>query len=219
MPDCPAIDVSASLMCARPLHLASELSKLEDAGVDSIHLDVMDGHFVHNLGFSIDLCCAVAQRSTLPVDLHLMVTNPGNYLEAFRDSGIRRFIFHVESVSSNDLADRVTAAGMSPGVAISPSTPLTAIQGLHVCTLLVMAVAPGFAGQAWIEGTERRVAAARASRGIHGVIGVDGNVTLRTAALARTHGASLFVAGTSSLFGEPGDYRTRVEALRKAVTD
>jgi ribulose-phosphate 3-epimerase len=145
----------------------------------------------------------------------MMVSEPASYVERFAGSGARSFIAHVEVIGDTGLMDAVREAGMMPGLAISPPTPISALDGLGVPTILVMAVSPGFAGQRWIPGTDERISSARALG--EAVVGVDGNVSLETAAVASARGASLFVAGTSSLFTGRGDYRSLVRRLRAAI--
>lgn len=151
-----AVEISASLICARLLSLGTELAELESAGVDSIHLDLMDGHFVPNLGFSLDLVAAVCAGTSLPVDAHLMVERPQMYVGELAKAGIRRCFFHVEAAQSA-LAAEISDAGMVPGAAISPDTPVEVLAGFEVPSVLVMSVRPGFAGQRWVPGTEGRV--------------------------------------------------------------
>ena len=211
-----AVEISASLICARLLSLGTELAELESAGVDSIHLDLMDGHFVPNLGFSLDLVAAVCAGTSLPVDAHLMVERPQMYVGELAKAGIRRCFFHVEAAQSA-LAAEISDAGMVPGAAISPDTPVEVLAGFEVPSVLVMSVRPGFAGQRWVPGTEGRVARARAISGESTVVGVDGNVHGEHARAAAASGATLFVAGTSSVFSRGGSYRDLTSDLRSQV--
>ena len=213
-----APDLSASIMCASLVSLEREVHELEEAGIDSIHVDVMDGHFVPNLTFGPNVVEAIRSITALPVHAHLMVTNPGFFAAPMADAGCNVYIFHLEAERYPfRLLERVRELGMSPGVALNPATPIELAQGLDVEHLLLMTVEPGFAGQRWLRGSERRVARARHLMAGSTVIGVDGNVSKANAARARSAGASLFVCGTSSLFGTGLDYPSAVRELRASL--
>jgi ribulose-phosphate 3-epimerase len=211
-----ASEISASLMCARLLRLGAELAELKSAGIDSIHLDLMDGHLVPNLGFSLDLVAAVCAETSLPVDAHLMVERPQMYVGELAKAGVRRCFFHVEAAEPT-LAAEIIDAGMVPGAAISPGTPVEVLGGFDVPSVLVLSVPPGFAGQRWATGTEGRVASVPAISGKSTVVGVDGNVNGTHARAAAAAGATLFVAGTASIFSRRGSYRDLTSDLRSHV--
>lgn len=196
-----AVHVSASIMCGDIGSLAGEVKKLQDAGADSIHIDVMDGHFVPNLTFGPGAVKAIRRATDLALHVHMMVSNPGVLVQDFATSGADVYFFHLESEPYPlRLARAITQAGMTPGIALNPLTPVAALHGLRVPYVLIMAVEPGFAGQQWIPHTVDRLKEARAVVGPETQIAVDGNVTLDNAAQARANGASIFVCGTSSLF-------------------
>jgi ribulose-phosphate 3-epimerase len=192
--------ISASIMCGNLGALGEEAKKLEDAGVDSLHIDVMDGHFVPNLTFGPGTVSAVRRATQLPLHVHMMVRNPSAHVRPFAESGAELFYFHVETEPHPlRLSSAITESGMTAGVAINPFTPLAAVVDLPLAHVLVMSVEPGFAGQRW----------------------VDGNVTEDNAVLAYENGASLFVCGTSSIFASD-DYASAVGQMRsklRAVQD
>jgi ribulose-phosphate 3-epimerase len=212
------VDISASIMCGRVGALADEVRLLAKAGVDSIHVDIMDGHFVPNLLFGPEIVRALDEASDVPLHAHLMVTDPGSYVAPCAEAGTDVFIFHIEAEPFPiRLMERVADAGMTPGIAVNPATPLTFLR--HVCApyLLIMSVEPGFAGQKWVPSGLDRVAEARSLVGDDVVIGVDGNVSPEKAELARDAGASLFVCGTSSVFRPQVDYVTSVAEMRSRL--
>jgi ribulose-phosphate 3-epimerase len=176
----------------------------------------MDGHLVPNLGFSLDLVAAVCAETSLPVDAHLMVERPQMYVGELAKAGVRRCFFHVEAAEPT-LAAEIIDAGMVPGAAISPGTPVEALGGFDVPSVLVLSVPPGFAGQRWVTGTEGRVASVPAISGKNTVVGVDGNVNGAHARAAAAAGATLFVAGTASIFSRRGGYRDLTSDLRSHV--
>src|SRR5687767_13571139 len=142
--------VLPSLLLCDFSRLADEVARLEDAGVEALHLDVMDGHFVPNLTYGPPIVAAVRSCTNLPLDVHLMISNPGDYVEEFRDAGADCLTIHIEAVPDPlPVLDRIRTLGVSPGLALNPPTPLSAVEPyLAACELLlVMSVMPGFGGQ------------------------------------------------------------------------
>lgn len=214
--DVAGLHISASIMCGRLGGLAGELRSLERGGVDSIHVDVMDGHFVPNLTFGPDAVQAMSEATTLPLHAHMMVTGPEAYVTRFSAAGVHTFMFHIESARHpNRLIDQIRQAGMVPGIAINPVTPVDFLRDVEVPVVLLMAVEPGFAGQRWLPATERRLEQARSLLATEVLLGVDGNVSLEKVELASRLGARLLVCGTSSLFGST-DYQRAVAEIRRA---
>jgi ribulose-phosphate 3-epimerase len=213
----PPAHISASIMCADLTALGQEAKRLEDAGVDSIHVDIMDGHFVPNLTFGPGTVGALRRATRLPLHVHMMVSNPVRHVAAFAQAGADLFYFHIEAEPYPlRLASAINESGMNPGVAINPFTPLAALVDLPLPNVLVMSVEPGFAGQPWIPHTAGRLHELRASLGSDVQIGVDGNVSEDNALLAYENGASLFVCGTSSVFAGD-DYTAAVNQMRSRL--
>jgi ribulose-phosphate 3-epimerase len=194
--------------------LGEECAALEAAGVDRIQWDVMDGVFVPNLTFGPDVVAACRRWASVPFEAHLMVTDPDLQLAQWVDAGCETIIVHAESVVHlHRTLARVRELGASPGVALNPSTPLTAVE--HVLDLvdmvLVMTVNPGFGGQAYIETMEPKIRALRAM--YDGDIEVDGGIGPDTIAGAAAAGANWLVAG-SALYRDPDGLEHAVKDLR-----
>ena len=212
------LDLSASIMCASLVRMEEEIRSLESAGIDSIHIDVMDGHFVPNLTFGVDMVAAIRLVTALPLHVHLMVSDPGLMVEPLARAGADVCIFHLEAERyPYRLIERISALQMSPGIALNPATPVDTVSGMLAPYLLVMTVEPGFAGQRWLAQSAERVRRAREVVREDTVIGVDGNVSQENACIARSAGASLFVCGTSVLFGPGQKYETALFELREAL--
>ena len=202
----PPIKLCASLACADPLHLAREIEAIEAAGIDMIHIDVMDGSFVPNLALSIDLVRAVRRVTDLPMDAHLMMVDPTRYIEPFAEAGADLIVVHQEACThlQRTLA-AIRALGVGAGVALNPATSLKMLEYVldDIDLLLIMTVNPGFVGQKLVPATVGKIADARRMLAAHNRpidIQVDGNVSLDNAHAMVAAGANWLVGGTSSIF-------------------
>lgn len=224
--------IAPSIMCANLLELGHEVRELERAGADFFHIDIMDGHFVPNLGLNFDLVRQLRKLTAVPLDLHLMVDAPEDYVSMVGKLGITCISFHLEA-SRNPirLARAFKAVGAQVGIALNPATPISAIQYLvpEIDYVLVMTVEPGFAGQKFITSMYEKIGDLRAmldSLQAHIFIEVDGNLNVETAVRCIERGASIVVGGTSSVFrrqeGPHADlisFRNEVEQLRTRSAD
>ena len=194
--------VAPSLLSADFADLRADIASMEAAGVDLLHLDVMDAHFVPNLTFGPFICAAIRRCTGLVLDAHLMMTNPEQYLEPFARAGVDAITVHVEAdCPLPGTLDRIGELGLRRGVSLNPGTPVADIEPLldRVDLVLVMTVQPGFGGQRFDErGLEkmRRLAALRAERGLDFAISVDGGVNHETARACRDAGADILVSGS-----------------------
>ena len=218
-----AAQISASLLNADYARLGAEVRRAVDAGVDSIHLDVMDGHFVENLTIGPAVVEAVRPLTSVPYHAHLMVSQPLRHARAFADAGSDLIVAHVEA---DDDPTEVIAAihgyGRAAGLALNPETPAEAVRPYldTIDLLLVMTVHPGRGGQAFLSEVLPKLAELAGEiehRGLSVPIGVDGGVNLDSIGPAHTAGAEVLVAG-SAIFGADGDLASTVQALRTAAT-
>lgn len=218
--------VSASILNADFGNLHHVVRKLEKAGVDRLHLDVMDGHFVPNLTFGPDIVAAFRRLTRLPIDLHLMISEPGRHMERFLKAGPDTVTFHLEAPEPDETKQAalraIRAAGRRPGLAVSPATPVAGVVPyLPLLDLvMVMTVEPGFGGQRFLSDRAPKITQARAlfaGREDDWEIHVDGGVSHETAGVVGACGANVLVVG-SALF-ERGQDAAREVGLVKAHAD
>jgi ribulose-phosphate 3-epimerase len=215
-----APQISASILNADFASLGSDVRRASAGGVDSIHLDVMDGHFVHNISFGAPVVAALRPHASLPFHSHLMISQPARYVAQFAEAGSNLIVFHVEA--DDDPAaviGAVRAAGRQVGIALNPETPADAIDPYlaHVDLLLVMTVNPGWGGQPFIRDVLPKMRALRERldrAGLDVPIGVDGGVKDETIGDAYTGGGEVLVVG-SGLYRHAGDLAPVVERLRR----
>jgi ribulose-phosphate 3-epimerase len=211
--------ISASILNADFASLGAEVERAARGGVDSIHLDVMDGHFVPNISLGPVVVEAVRPVTQLPFHSHLMISEPLRYVDEFAEAGSDLVIFHVEADDDPDaVIDAIRAAGKQPGIAINPETPAESVHPYleRVEMLLVMTVHPGFGGQAFIHDVMpklRSLAAEIERRGLELPIGIDGGVNAETIGEAHAAGGEVLVVG-SALYRNRGDLAPVIAALR-----
>ena len=195
--------VAPSLLAANFANLESELKRIEDAGADLLHLDIMDGHFVPNLTMGPPVISAIRKICKLPFDVHLMLTDPLKYVEPFSKAGADLITFHIECDNDpNEVISAIRSQGISVGISVKPKTPASAIEKFldKIDLALVMSVEPGFGGQSFMPDQLRKVRFFRESfrnAGKKTHIQVDGGIGEASAPQAAQTGANCIVAGTS----------------------
>lgn len=214
--------IAPSVLSADLGRLAEQVAAATEGGADWMHVDVMDGHFVPNLTFGAPLIKALRKLTELPLDVHLMVEHPEDYIDEYAALGAQLFAFHPEStVHVQRHLVRIREAGMRAGLVLNPSTPVIWLEEIidDLDLVLVMSVNPGFGGQSYIPASTGKIARVRALLDAHGSaahLEVDGGITTATIGAAHAAGADTFVAGTA-VFGQ-ADIAGAVRALRVAAT-
>lgn len=202
------IRIAPSVLDADFGHLAAQISAVETAGADLLHLDIMDGHFVPNLSIGVPVVAAIARHTQLFLDAHLMITDPGKYAPAFVEAGARNITFHVETVDDpRALIADLRRLGVQVGVSLNPGTPAEAVLPFveAVDLVLVMTVWPGFGGQAFMSECLPKIEAIAARLTERQSLEVDGGLNRETIPLAVEAGADTLVVG-SAVYGsaDPG---------------
>jgi ribulose-phosphate 3-epimerase len=194
--------------------LKTEVRRLADAGIQALHLDVMDGHFVDNLSYGLPLVEGVRKLTDMYLDVHLMIECPEHWVSRYRAAGADGMTVHVEATSDPvALLRQIRTLGASAGISLNPDTPVTAVEAcLTECDLVLpMSVYPGFGGQTFLPSALEKLQTLRAHGPADLLLEVDGGINLGTTASCRAAGAQLFVVG-SAIFGQ-ADYAACVRAL------
>jgi len=197
-------------------NLQREVEQLEAAGVEVLHLDIMDGHFVPNLTYGPLVISRLREKTRCLLDAHLMISDPIRYLKAFRDAGCDGITVHLEAVSDPaDVLRRIREMDLMSGLALNPGTPVEAVESFMTqCDLiLVMSVEPGFGGQKFQPDSLAKLRKLSEMSNGETILSIDGGINPATIGEAAREGANLFVAG-SAIF-EARDYRTAIEQMRE----
>ena len=220
-----AIRLAPSILAADFAALGAEIAAATRGGADQIHVDVMDGHFVPNLTIGVPVVRSLRKATKLPLDVHLMITDPDQYIEPFIDAGANMVSVHVEVLPHlHRTISQIKKLGAKAGVVLNPSTPVSAIEEVaaDVDFVLVMSVNPGFGGQVFITNSLKKISAVRALLdrvGNPGPIEVDGGIDLSTVAAVVEAGAEWLVAGNAIFAGgnaEPAARALKDKALAAA---
>lgn len=215
-----------SVMCSDLMALGKDIRILEEQGVDMLHVDVMDAHFVPNLTFGPDFIKAMHRTTKLPLDIHLMVTDPELVLSAFDLRPGDWLSSHVElDRDFSALSEEVRSKGAHFGLAVNPETPVEALErhlGLFESVTLML-VHPGYAGARMVDGIMEKVGQTRQWLDSHGagnvLISVDGSVSAERAAFMAGMGANIFVGGTAGIYRKGMKLEDTIPAFRKAITE
>ena len=209
--DSLSVKITASLDCANYMNLLEDIRKLERGGVDMLHLDIMDGHFVPNFALGTNLLRTLRTETKLIFDVHLMTENPDQMIPLFSDLGADIITFHVETTSRlHQMTSLIKSFGKKVGLALNPSTSPSVLEYIlpYVDMVLVMTVDPGFVGQKFVPEMVSKVDEVRSMiESLHLTvdIAVDGGIGEKTVPLLKKAGANVFVAGTSSIFSGKED--------------
>ena len=219
------VKIAPSILSSDFGRLAEQVIEAEEAGADWIHVDVMDGSFVPNITIGPAVTEAVRSATDLPVDVHLMINNPDQHLEAFADAGADYLTVHQEAcVHLHKTIDAIRDMNVRPGITLNPATSIGTIEDIidYVDLVLVMSVNPGFGGQSFIPSSIERIKKLKdliRGRGLTGVeLEVDGGINENTAASVVNAGSSVLVAG-SAVYGHPEGVAEAIRRLRLAASE
>jgi len=216
------IKIAPSILSADFSRLGEEIREAEVGGADWVHIDVMDGHFVPNITIGPPVLRCIRPLTTLPLDVHLMIENPDDYVDSFASAGADLITVHIEAcVHLHRVIQQIHARGIRAGVALNPATPLGTLEEVlpDLELILVMSVNPGFGGQEFIEGSldkMRRLQSWLGERGSSAEIQVDGGVNATTIGRIAAAGATILVAG-SAIYGAKEGIGAAITTLRQAA--
>lgn len=210
--------LSASILSADVLNLQKQIEELEEGGVDMLHVDVMDGVFVPNLGFSISAIAALKKITKLPLDVHLMMENPEKHIQAFIDAGSNILTVHLEAVKHIDRVIRqIKNANIKAGVALLPSSlPQNLEYIIDIIDLvLVMSVNPGFGGQTFIQSQLNKIQYLSSKMKFSALLSVDGGLNIQNISKIAEAGANTFVVG--SYLYKDGNIKQNIQSIKSLM--
>lgn len=216
----PRPAIAPSILASDFAYLADEIARVEEGGAGLLHVDCMDGHFVPNLTIGPVVVEKVRAVTELFLDVHLMLSEPARYIQAFAEAGADNITFHAEVVSEPEaLADRIHELGCSAGITINPDGPLDRVKRAvpHVEMVLLMTIYAGFGGQAFLPEVLPTIREVRGWLTDEQRLEVDGGIRTDTIGEAAAAGADVFVAGTAVFDAPDGDYGRSIADLRQAA--
>lgn len=216
--------VAPSIMCADLCNLESDIKALESVGVDLLHFDLMDAHFVPNMPIGLELLSQLRPKTDCPYDVHLMVEDNDFFISKLSEIGVQQITVHAESAIHLDRTlGLIRDYGIKAGLALNPATPIDTITYVldRIDYILIMTVNPGFAGQSMVPSALQKIADCQEflqQRGLPLPIEVDGNVSFENIPKMVGAGANILVAGSSSIFNRYGSRLENVELVREAIS-
>jgi ribulose-phosphate 3-epimerase len=210
------VKLYASLLSCDLLNIGGEIEALVEAGIDGLHVDIMDGHFVHNIAFGIDAVKQICGAANLPVSVHMMVSKPAHFIKAITCDGVESIVVHCEIGNLPGVLKCIKEAGVGVGIAINPTTKVFEIVDYveFIDTVCVMGVYPGFGGQAMVPGITERIGCVRSVCGANVEIAIDGGVNPSTTDLVKLCEADILIAGSYLFSGNSGN---RVDNLKERI--
>lgn len=217
------VKLAPSILSADFARLAEQVAEATKAGADYIHIDVMDGHFVPNISIGIPIVASLRPQTNLPLDVHLMIQHPEQYVSQFADSGADIITVHVEACSSlHRLIHSIKELNVKAGIALNPATTLTSIEEIlpYLDLVLIMSVEPGYGGQSFIQSSLNKISRLRKmldNKKLNAELEVDGGITIDNAPGIVKAGANVLAIGSSIFNAKKGISQT-MQMFRKAVS-
>jgi ribulose-phosphate 3-epimerase len=217
LPKAGTIEIAPSILDSDLSKLADEVTEIESAGVNIVHLDIMDGHFVPNITIGPPVVAKLRRHSNLVFDAHLMISEPAKYIERFIEAGVNHITFHIEVTDApQKIIDKLHKFGCTAGICLNPQTSVEAIKDVApLCDMvLVMTVHPGFGGQEFMQEAAKKVIKMRQIVGPNIRVEVDGGIDPQTAPIVVSYGADTLVAG-NAIFAK-SDRIAAINAIRES---